>query len=194
MPANRGSLHCCEAFFSLLCFGVFHTTIHIRRNSSVVRSTMLFPPPAGCPCRAPAAVSPPRHKARPYWGSPCGRHSGVPPGVFFGYRGVLRSWGQGVSPWCSSPRFSPLPPCPNARHLHTLFVCPVGAGLCPGRARGLRPCAPRGGRVRRPPAPPATPTRGAVFFIVVQLPHWVRAGREVRFSPHFCSTNVKVVN
>ena len=64
-PANRGSLHCCEALFSLLCFGVFHTTIHIRRNSSVVRSTMLFPPMAGCPCRAPAAVSPPRHKARP---------------------------------------------------------------------------------------------------------------------------------
>lgn len=127
----------------------------------------------GCPCRAPApgAAGAPGGTPPPLLrrgrGSRFARHSGVPPGVFFGWRVVLRAGWQGVSPRCGCPRFATLPPCPNARHLCDIFCLARGARVAPCPARGLRPCARRGGRVRRPPAPPATPTRGAVFFIVL---------------------------
>ena len=62
-----------------------------------------------------------------------------------------------------------LPPCPRARspaggcHFLIRRGAPRPADC---RARGLRPCARRGGRAARPPAPRGAPTRGAVFFMV----------------------------
>lgn len=165
-PAPWGSLHCCEAFFSYLCRGVVPAPIALRRNSCALRPFLLFPPAAGCPCRAPAGAPSPAPGGPLLCRSPFGRHIGVPPGVFFGWRGVLRSGCQGVSPRCGGPRFAPLPPCPSARHLSTLFVRPGGPGSSRAVLAASGPCAPRGGRARRPPAPPAAPTRGAVFFIV----------------------------
>lgn len=127
-----------------------------------------------CPCRAPAGAPPPAPGGTPppLWGrgSRFARHIGVPPGVFFGWRVVLRSGCQGVSPRCGGPRFAPLPPCPSARHLGPVFVRPGGPGSSRAVLAASGPCAPRGGRARRPPAPPAAPTRGAVFFIVFCSP------------------------
>lgn len=48
----------------------------------------------------------------------------------------------------------------------THFLSRAGREGCPLPCSGLRPCAPRGGRAARPPAPRGAPTRRAVFFIV----------------------------
>lgn len=142
-------------FFHMFCGGAFPAPFALRRNSSAIWPPLLFPPAAGCPCRAPAGAPSPAPGGPLLCRSPFGRHSGVPPGVFFGWRLVLRSGGQGVSPRCGGPRFAPLTPCPSARHLLTVFVRPGGPGLVTCRARGWRPYAPRGGR----PAAPLHPGR-----------------------------------
>lgn len=48
----------------------------------------------------------------------------------------------------------------------THFLSRAGREGCPLPCSGLLPCAPRGGRAARPPAPRGAPTRRAVFFIV----------------------------
>lgn len=166
LPAPWGSLHCCEAFFSYLCVGVVPAPIALRRNACALWPAMLFPPAAGCPCRAPAAVFPPRHQARPFGGSPFGRHIGCSLRSRFLSAGAVFCV-QGVRGFPLGAVARGLPPCPPARvpATCTQFLSRAGRGDPYRRARGSRPCAPRGGRVRRPPAPPATPTRGAVFFI-----------------------------
>lgn len=56
VPVPWGSFHCCEALFSLLCFGVSFATIAVSRNIIARLVVWAFPPlGGGCPCRAPAA-------------------------------------------------------------------------------------------------------------------------------------------
>lgn len=152
---------------SYLCFGVVPAPIALRRNSCALWPPLLFPPAAGCPCRAPAAVFPPRHQARPFGSSPYGRHIGSALRARFLSAGAVFC-GQGVRGFPLGAVARGFPPCPPARVPATCthFLSRAGRGDHERRARGSCPCAPRGGRVRRPPAPPATPTRGAVFFIV----------------------------
>lgn len=166
VPAPWGSLHCCEAFFSFPCLGAFPASIVVRRNSGALWPALLFPPMAGCPCRAPAGAPSPAPGGPLLRRSPYGRHSGVPPGGFFRLARCLAVRVSGGFPSVRWPEVCPPAPLPERPRSAHIF-CPIrGLGDPCRRARGLRPCAPRGGRARRPPAPPAAPTRGAVFFIV----------------------------
>lgn len=58
----------------------------------------------------------------------------------------------------------------------THFLSRAGREGCPLPCSGLRPCAPRGGRAARPPAPRGAPTRRAVFFIVFCYPRFRNFG------------------
>lgn len=167
LPAPWGSLHCCEALFSYPCIGVVPAPIALWRNSCALWPAMLFPPAAGCPCRAPAGAPSPAPGGPLLCRSPFGRHIGCSlRSRFLSAGAVFR--GQGVRGFPLGAVARGLPPCPPARvpATCTQFLSRAGRGDPYRRARGSRPCAPRGGRARRPPAPPAAPTRGAVFFIV----------------------------
>lgn len=161
LPATRARFIVVRPFFICFAGGVFPAPIALRRNSSPLWPPLLFPPAAGCPCRAPAAGAAAAPEGTPLRGSRFARHSGVAPRVFFGWRGVLRAGVQSVSPRCGGPRFATLLPCPNARHLCDIFCLARGARVAPCPARGLRPCASRGGL---PAAPaPLQPARRGRF-------------------------------
>lgn len=166
MPVPWGPLHCCEAFFSYPCFGAFPAPIALWRNSVLIWPPLLFPPMAGCPCRAPAGAPSPAPSGTPPLGALASLGTSVAPRGFFSAGAVFS--GQGVRGFPLGAVARGLPPCPPARApaICTHFLSRAGLGDCVCRARGPCPCAPRGGRARLPPAPPAAPTRGAVFFIV----------------------------
>ena len=153
-------------FFHLFCGGAFPAPIAHWRKTSALWPPLLFPPAAGCPCRAPAPVSPARRGARPFGGSRFARHSGVPPGVFFGWRLEQRAGVSGGLPSVRWPEVCPPAPLPECPPLVVIFCPARGPGACPLPCSGLAPLRPSRGAFRRPPAPRAAATRRAVFFIV----------------------------
>jgi hypothetical protein len=110
---------------------------------------------------------PARQGARPLQGLRLRRaHRSATPGFFRLARCVA---GRGCRGFPLSAGRQSLPPAPPPRTpaSRTHFLIRRGASRPAGcHARGLRPCATRGGRAARPPAPRGAPTRGAVFFIV----------------------------
>lgn len=123
-----------------------------------------------CPCRAPAGApspapgGPPPPLLRRGRGSRYARRSGVPPGVFFGWRGVLRAGCQGVSPLAQACEVCPPAPLPE-RPRRSLIFCPApGAGFAPCPARPSGPAPLAGAGTPRPPAPPRAARRGQRCF------------------------------
>ena len=99
-----------RASFLLVVGYVWHPWLFGRSSLPVAKA--LGACAGRCPCRAPAnGTVPLRHKARPYRGSPSGRHigTGLRPSFFVSYRAELRTRSKGVSP--SPCRARVFPPC-----------------------------------------------------------------------------------
>lgn len=169
-PVPWGPLHCCEAFFSYPCLGAFPAPLALWRNSVHIWPPLLFPPMAGCPCRAPAGAPSPAPSGTPPLGALALLGTAVPPGGFFSAGAVFSGQGGRGFPLGAVARG--LPPCPPARAPAISTHCLSGPGGRdrPASCSGLAPLRPLRGASRRPPAPPAAPTRGAVFFIVFCYP------------------------
>lgn len=123
---------------------------------------------AGCPCRAPAAVSPPRHQARrqPLTGSRLSLRSAQRlslRSVFFGWRVALRLGSAGVSPRSQPREVCPLQPLAECPLSALIFCLARGARVAPCRARGYAP-APLAGGVFAAPLHPLRPRRGGRCF------------------------------
>ncbi len=163
-------------FFHLFCCGVVPAPIAVRRNALAPWPRLLFPPAAGWPCRPPAAVSPPRHSARPCGALPAVGTSVVATLLFF--RLARRFASRACRGFPSSAARRGLPPAAPRRvpAVCTHFLSRAGREGGPLPCSGLRPCAPRGGRAARPPAPRGAPTRRAVFFIVFCYPRFRNFG------------------
>ena len=118
LPAGGGRFIVVRLFFHLFCCGSFAAPIAVSRNIIALMVVCAVPPlRCGYPFRVPAAGAAAAPGGTPLQGSPFGRHSGVPPGVFFGYRVVLRAGVQGVSPLAQACEVCPPAPlleCPLA--------------------------------------------------------------------------------
>lgn len=113
---------------------------------------------------------PARRGARPESGLRLRRaHRSATPGFFRLARRIAVRGCRGFPLSTDRQSFPPAPP-PRTSDIRTHFLIRRGASRpAECRARGLRPCASRGGRAARPPAPRGAPTRGAVFFIVFRF-------------------------